>query len=258
MLHNFYPITEISQIGENIFTLTFRSPEMAFEARPGQFINIRVNDSSTPLLRRPFSIYHVDGEEIQILFNTIGEGTKMLSRKNIGEFLDVIGPLGKPFTSKGNFKLAILVAGGMGVASLPVLTTSLTNHGISIETFLGARTSNQLVTKYLKNVHIATDDGSEGYHGTVVEMLVEYFRQNKSIRPIIFACGPPVMLSKVSTLADDFNFPCELSIESVMACGIGICQGCPVERVDSEKKYSLVCKDGPVFNSKTIRIKVDD
>ncbi len=255
MFHKICPIAEVCNIGENIYVLSFISPEIAEVTRPGQFVNVRINNSYSPLLRRPFSVYFIEGDEIQILFNTIGRGTKILSEKKDSDKIDIIGPLGKPYTINSDYNYAILVAGGMGVASLPLLTKSLVAQGVSIETFVGARTSKQLILKNLINVHIATDDGSEGFHGTVVDLLQCRLSQNHKIQSTcIFACGPMQMLKKVSELAEKFEIPCELSIETMMACGIGICQGCVVERMNSENKYSLVCKDGPVFNSKTVKI----
>jgi dihydroorotate dehydrogenase electron transfer subunit len=254
MFHKICPITKVCNIGENIYTLSFISPEIAGTTQPGQFVNVRINNSYSPLLRRPFSVYFIEGDEIKILFNNIGRGTKILSEKKDSDKIDVIGPLGKPFTIDSDCSYAFLVGGGMGVASLPLLTKSLAARGILIETFVGARTSKQLITENLINVHIATDDGSKGFHGTVVDLLQVHLSQNHKIGSTIYACGPMPMLKKVSELAEEFEIPCEVSIETMMACGIGICQGCVVERMNSENKYSLVCKDGPVFNSKTIRI----
>jgi dihydroorotate dehydrogenase electron transfer subunit len=130
----------------------------------------------------------------------------------------------------------------------------LQSRGRRIVTFLGARTAQQLVATHLEQVHIATDDGSKGFHGTVVELLKREFASMKSARPKIFACGPTKMLHALAEFARHENIPCEVSLEGPMACGFGICQGCPVELLGAEKKYALMCKDGPTFDIRTINI----
>jgi dihydroorotate dehydrogenase electron transfer subunit len=104
-------------------------------------------------------------------------------------------------------------------------------------------------------VHTSTDDGSRGFHGTVVDALKHYLSENKPVKPKIFGCGPTRMLKALAELADSAGIDCELSLEGDMACGMGICQGCPVERTDGKKKYSLVCVEGPTFNSHDIVLR---
>jgi dihydroorotate dehydrogenase electron transfer subunit len=229
----------------------FLAGEIAANALPGQFINIKVHDISQPLLRRPFSIYRVVDDTIEIIFNVVGTGTNILSAKKAGDMVDIIGPLGHSFGTSGDYETALLIGGGMGVAPLPILTSAVKSRK-NFFAFLGARTKELLISTHLENVSLATDDGSAGFHGTVVGLVREKLEKEKYPAPKIFACGPNPMLNGISKLASEYNIPCELSLESVMACGIGICQGCPVENADGERKYSLICKDGPVFNSKSI------
>jgi len=245
------PVTDLTNVTDNIFVLTFRAAELASTCQPGQFINIKVNDLVYPLLRRPFSVYMTVRDEVKIIFNVVGEGTQILSTKNKGEFIDIVGPLGHPFTTDGDYDTALLVGGGLGVAPLPAITTAIRGKK-EIVTFLGSRTGSQIVDRYLENVHLATDDGTRGFHGTVVELLRNKLGTGKFRKPKIFACGPNAMLKSLSVLTRESEIQCEVSLETAMACGIGICQGCPVERVESEKKYSLVCKEGPVFDVSTI------
>jgi dihydroorotate dehydrogenase electron transfer subunit len=252
MIHAVCPITSLENVGSLIYVLGFRSSNLSANIAPGQFVNIKVDDSGSPLLRRPFSVYRVIRDVVQIIFNVVGTGTKILSEKRPGEMLDVIGPLGRPFGVKSRYETALLVAGGIGVAPLPLITDAIGGKR-NIVTFLGARTENQVVRASLRNVLVATDDGSEGFHGTVVDLLRHELSGNRFPGPRIFACGPNAMLKSLNNLAAEYAIPCEVSLESAMACGIGICQGCPVERVGQEKKYSLVCKEGPVFDSQTIR-----
>ena len=248
-------VSAVDVVGPNIFVLSFRAPQIASLISPGQFVNIKVNDLSTPLLRRPFSVYHVLGETVSIIFNVIGWGTRLLSEKHIGDEIELLGPLGRAYTLEGNYQTALLVAGGLGVAPLPMITAALMESSKKIITFLGARTRDQLITRYLQNVHCSADDGTAEYHGTVVDHLRSELSATNFSQAKIFACGPNRMLIALSALAEKFNIPCEASLESAMACGIGICQGCPVELVDGENKYALICKDGTVFDTHKIRIK---
>jgi dihydroorotate dehydrogenase electron transfer subunit len=240
------------EIADNIYTLRCRSREIAASAGPGQFVNLRCGDACLPLLRRPFSISRVVGDEIELVFNVIGQGTRMLASKRPGEALDVLGPLGTPFRFEGDYETALIVAGGLGVAPFPFLSAELLKRGKKIATFVGARTATHLATAHLENVRTATDDGSTGFHGTVVQLLVDYLRAHRMRRTKIFGCGPTNMLKALTSAANDAKIDCELSLEGDMACGIGLCQGCPVERRDGSKKYSLVCVEGPTFNANEI------
>lgn len=247
-------VTRNTEIEKDIFILRISAPKIASGAKPGQFVNIRVHDFTDPLLRRPFSISLIDGEEIEIIFDIVGRGTAMLAGKKVGEVIDVIGPLGKPFTFDNNYDEAILVGGGMGAAPLPLVTSELIKTRSRIQTFIGARASHRLLVQNLHNVRIATDDGSKGFKGSAIELLEKYLRENKFVRRKIFACGPNPMLRSLSILLENYDIQCEVSLESVMACGFGICQGCPVELAVGEKKYGLICTDGPVFNIRAIKI----
>jgi len=205
-------------------------------------------------LRRPFSVYKVEGDNVKIIFNVIGIGTKILSSKRKGDTIDVLGPLGMSYGVTGQYDTAILVAGGLGVAPLPMITDAISGRR-KLVTFLGARTKEYVVDTHLKNVHVSTDDGSRGFQGTVVDLLRAECSKQEFVKPKIFACGPNRMLESLSKFAVEMNIPCEVSLESTMACGIGICQGCPVELKNDEKKYALICKEGPVFDSKLITVE---
>ncbi len=254
MTQGFYPIEAVAEIAPNIHVLTLRAPGLARAVRPGQFLNIRTRDQVLPLLRRPFSVYQIDGDRLQLIFNVVGLGTKILASGASGEPLDIIGPLGNAFGVAGDYDEAILVAGGLGIAPMPVLTAALKKAGKPVRTFLGARNGSQIVPRHLDNVSVATDDGSAGHRGTVVDLLRKEIGAGLKRRAKIFACGPTPMLRALSALAADCSIPCELSLESPMACGIGICQGCPVELRNGQKKYALVCRDGTVFNSADVVI----
>ncbi len=255
MIQECCPVRGVREVAENVYVLAFASPLISKEVRPGQFLNIKVVEGSDPLLRRPFSVYNVDGENLEIVFNVIGRGTAVLRAKQPHECIDVIGPLGKPFSVVGeDFETGVLIAGGLGVAPMPMLTRALRKAGKNVATFLGARTAKAITPFYLENLHVATDDGSEGYHGTVVDLAQVMLGKLSLQRPKLFACGPTAMLRAVALLAQETKLPCEVSLEGPMACGFGICQGCPVELIGQEKKYGLMCKDGPVFDVRTIRL----
>jgi dihydroorotate dehydrogenase electron transfer subunit len=248
-------VRDVREVAENTFVFTFASEFISKSIRPGQFVNLRVAEGNDPLLRRPFSVYRTDGVDVEIIFNVIGRGTTTLRKKTPGDLIDVLGPLGVPFSlSAPDFKTAVLVGGGLGVAPLPITTGELQRLGKSVITFLGARTSSQLVAAHLSNLHVSTDDGSKGFDGTVVESVKEFLSGKAVAKPKIFACGPTAMLRAVAALAIEQDIPCEVSLEGAMGCGFGICQGCPVELVDGEKKYALMCKDGPAFDARKIRI----
>jgi len=253
MIQEHARIAAVKEIASNIFQLSFLSSSISRSALPGQFVNVKAEESAVPLLRRPFSIFSVDGETVSIIFNVVGLGTKLLSQKKAGEILDVLGPLGKgvfPFNDE-KFDTALLVAGGLGVAAFPFLNSRL-HASKKVISFLGARTSSFVVRKGLDNIHVATDDGSEGFHGTVVDMLKNFMNENTVLHPRIYSCGPMPMMRTLAKYSREKNVPCYAALECEMACGIGLCQGCPVEAAGEGRKYKLVCKDGPVFDVREI------
>ena len=267
MVQEFSEVTKISEVAYVTYLLEFFSPAIARTAAPGQFVNIRVDCTYSPLLRRPMSICDIEGETVKILFNVVGAGTGILARTQVGKTIDVIGPLGHGFDLTKKFDLAVIVAGGLGVAPFPFLTRELLRRQTPIVSFVGARKSRQLAAAGLQNVSFVTDDGSRGFRGTVVELLRSRLPEFHASHPMIFACGPAGMLRALQTLAQEMEVPSEVSLETPMACGIGICQGCPVEMSDKADhdtsiagppqgsgKYKLSCKDGPVFDISTIII----
>lgn len=253
MIQEHCRIQSVKEIAPNIFELSFISQAISAQVLPGQFVNIRVEDSLVPLLRRPFSLFSVDAPLVSIIFNAIGIGTKLLSQKKPGDTLDIIGPLGNGVfpLDDGGFATALLVAGGLGVATFPFLTSRLSQTK-NILTFIGARTMSNVIRTGLKNIQIATDDGSEGFHGTVVDLFKAFINEQSVDTPRIYSCGPLPMMRAVAQFAKEKNIPCYVALECEMACGIGLCQGCPVETTMGEKKYNLVCKDGPVFETRKV------
>jgi len=237
---------------DGIFRLTLYAPEIARISKPGQFVNVKVSDYFDPLLRRPFSICDVDGEYIKLIFNITGRGTKILAELKQGDEIDLLGPLGRGFEVDDDFDVALIVAGGLGVAPFPFLVKILKERGKMIVSYVGARTKEQVVFDGLENVNVATDDGSAGFKGTVVELVKLSILNLDSSKIKIFGCGPTPMLKSLVKLCDEYNLKCEVSVETAMACGTGLCQGCVVTTRDFN--YKLACKDGPVFNAREILI----
>jgi dihydroorotate dehydrogenase electron transfer subunit len=247
-------IVAIQPVGPDVSVISMPCPEIAASARPGNFVNIKVNASDQPLLRRPFCIHNVHGESIDIMVKNIGRATSMLCEASCGESLLVLGPLGNAFgTATGAFDTALLVSGGIGTAPMLFLEKTLAAEGISFHHLVGGRSRSDLLTAGLSNVTTATDDGSEGFHGNVVELLEKHLaEQNAAARVKVFACGPNPMLKALARFCVELDIPCELSLESVMGCGVGICYGCMVElsNADGQKESILLCREGPVIDGK--------
>ena len=166
------PVEEIIEINPHIYLLKIFSPELTSIIKPGQFLNVRVSERIFPLLRRPFSVCDVEGDHLFLMFNIMGEGTSILAHKPIGSDLDILGPLGNGFNLEGNYETAIIVAGGLGAAPFPYVTRKLIDNK-NILSFIGGRTKDDVITYNLKNVIEASDDGSLGFKGNVVELLRE-------------------------------------------------------------------------------------
>ncbi|MBS4035607.1 MAG: dihydroorotate dehydrogenase electron transfer subunit [Ignavibacterium sp.] len=245
------PLIETTEVQENIFIQKVHSPEIAAEAKPGNFLNIRVSETIYPLLRRPFSICDVDGEYIFLMYNVTGEGTGLLAHKKPGSLIDILGPLGNGYNFESDYDTAVIVAGGLGAAPFPFLTRKLANNK-NILSLVGGRNKRDVITYNLENVLTASDDGSEGMKGNVVDLFKANMKELNKKKIKVFACGPTPMLRALKNVCIDNNINCEVSTECAMACGFGICQGCPIESSHNQDTYLLVCKDGPVFNVKDV------
>lgn len=244
------------------YKLILNSPKISQKTEPGQFLHIRVSDGCEPLLRRPFSIHRVSSPVIEILYEVVGRGTKILSKKEPGEYLDILGPLGNGFSLTPNtYDLKpILVAGGIGVAPLIFLAEKLVerkpqtiSHKLLV--LIGANTKDKILCeKEFKDlgcqVRISTDDGSKGFKGKVSDLLKRYLTPDTyNLRPILYACGPRPMLKEIAKITQHYKIPGQISLEENMGCGLGACLGCTVKTKDG---YKRVCKDGPIFNTDEI------
>jgi len=249
-------IIENKSIAQGFYKMRLDSKYLAKNSKPGQFVEIKCSDDGEVLLRRPFGVHRIWNGGIEVLYEVIGKGTELLSRKKPGEMLDIIGPLGNGFFVRWSTvrspRSTILIAGGVGVAPLVALAQDLIKKKSKVIVIIGAKTgSHILCEKELKElgceIKIATEDGSRGHKGLATDIL----RNTKhETRTTIYACGPAAMLKTVAKIAEAKRVPCQVSMEERMACGVGVCLGCPVKIKSGG--YKMVCKDGPVFDAKEV------
>jgi len=248
------------KIGPLYYQIGLDCPEGYHNAQPGQFVMVHLTGQIDPLLGRPFSIHRLirpsqRTEGIELLYKVVGEGTRRLSGLVPGDELDVLGPLGQGFRLKAAWRHVYMVAGGIGVAPMVFLAETLKHlHGDDRQQqlFLGGRSKADLLcvdafqTLGVK-VRISTDDGSAGDHGLVIQTLQTYLQGGRP--DAILACGPMPMLRSVAGIAAEQGIHCQVSLETIMACGMGACLGCAFESQAGDNRYLHVCMDGPVFDA---------
>ena len=251
-------IVQTLRISATISIITLDCPAIAAAAKPGNFVNIKVSDATLPLLRRPFSIHNVRGSLIDIMVKSIGHGTSLLCDLAKGSTVMALGPLGTCFDiSSKEFDIAILVSGGIGTAPMLFLERALAAKGKKIINLIGGRTKEELLAGELSNCRFSTDDGSEGFKGNVVELLQnELPSLEKEHIAKVFACGPNPMLKALAGFCHAHRLACDISLESVMGCGIGICYGCSVEvkSPDGGLRTILLCQEGPVIDAEIFAV----
>lgn len=223
----------------------------------GQFLEVRVTESVEPLLRRPISIYNIEGNIIEFIFQVKGKGTEILKDKQEGELVDILGPLGKGiFNFEGKKNIAI-IGGGIGIFPLHELAKEAEGYS-KINMYLGFRSKNFVVLedeykKISDKFVLTTDDGTYGEKGFAINYLEKDIQKEKIDG--IFACGPLPMLRAVQKLAREKSIPCQISLEERMGCGIGVCLGCAVKvKAENQDIYTHVCKAGPVFDANVVEI----
>ncbi|MEE1014186.1 MAG: dihydroorotate dehydrogenase electron transfer subunit [Clostridia bacterium] len=234
-----------TRVKENIYDFTIDCPEMAQQAKAGQFLHILCGGDA--YLRRPISICDVtENRYLRFIFEVRGEGTKSLAQKQVGDRLDVLGPLGNGFDVHKEDKDAVLLIGG-GIGIFPLLNLAKQLDG-KATVLLGFRNKDAMMmdeefAAVCKDVFVATDDGSCGFHGLVTEVLQGILRTNAVSR--IYTCGPTPMMKAVAEIAKENGVPVQVSLEERMGCGVGACVTCTCTVAGSRKR---VCKDGPVFD----------
>jgi dihydroorotate dehydrogenase electron transfer subunit len=251
-----FEVAENTIINDSHYILTLSSPTELPEIFPGQFAEVLVPDSGLTFLRRPFSIFDVDYKrnQLKFLIKCVGEGTAKLGTLKKGDMLNVMFPLGNSFNLdiKGS---AMFIGGGCGVAPLYLLAKSLHKKNIGINIFIGAGSKNDILfaedLKSFGNIFITTEDGSEGEKGLITEHSM--MKAIAADSDQIYCCGPEPMMKAVASFANKVMPECEVSLENMMACGIGACLCCVTETVDGNK---CVCTEGPVFNTKQLKWQI--
>jgi dihydroorotate dehydrogenase electron transfer subunit len=241
--------------------LTFRHPEVATEARAGQFVMIKAGAPADLPLRRPFSIMTADPREetFTLFVKQVGPGTRALAALAIGDLASCLGPLGRPFTAPPADEEALLVAGGYGVAPFRLFGEELSRTGHRARLFYGGRTAADLQLRdrfrdLQLPVVLVTEDGSAGVRGRVTVPLESYLALSSGLVRL-HACGPDAMMHAVARVAEARDLPAQVSLDPWMGCGIGTCLGCvvPVQKPDEVRaKLRCACTEGPVFDAATV------
>ena len=248
-------ITEQREIAEQIYSLWLHADDIAKEARPGQFVSVYCRDESR-LLPRPISICEVDKESgrLRLVYRTAGAGTREFSGYGPVDALELVGPLGNGFPLDKGYKKVLLVGGGIGVPPMVELAKWLPGEKMVVS---GYRNGDLFLKEELSRnaaLYIATEDGSAGTKGNVLDAI----RENRLEADAIFACGPGPMLRALKAYAEEQGIDCYLSLEERMACGIGACLACVCTSKDVDAhtnvKNKRICKDGPVFAAGEIEI----
>ncbi len=244
-------------IADDVYVLRLDEPDQARDVRPGQFVHLRClplgRDSVDPLLRRPLSVLRTGASprndlpvgEYEVLYEVVGRGTRLLSQLRPGDVLDVLGPLGRPFTLERSTARLLLVGGGVGVVPLVALAEEALRRDIAVTLLAGFRSAGKvfparLVPDEVEYV-VATNDGSVGRAGLVTDLLAEY----RFWADQVCACGPVPMLQALARLDLGQRRPVQIAMEEHMGCAMGVCLGCVVP---TRRGYQRVCRDGPVFS----------
>lgn len=257
------------QISNTCYKIGMTCPETYAIAKPGQFIMLRLVGQTDPLLRRPFSIHNLvvsngKTQGVELLYKVVGKATAILARQQPGTSVDLLGPLGTGFVIPHDATIIHVVAGGIGVAPMVFLASRLQQSRVDVSNcrvFIGGRTKDDLLcldvfVKLGFTVETTTDDGTAGDQCLVthpLEVAADLRRPD-----VIVACGPMAMLDCVIGIAEKHRIPCQVSIETMMACGMGACLGCAVESRGERSGYLHACLDGPVFDAADLKFTVGD
>lgn len=247
-------LVSTEELSSDYFLMKFTQDEPLPEMFPGQFIEVKVDNSPTTFLRRPISINYVDRDtnELWLLIHAIGDGTRVLSALSRDSIVNMVYPLGNSFTMPEiASERLLLVGGGVGTAPMLYLGAQLHAQGFTPTFLLGARTASGILQldqfKRFGEVFFTTEDGSMGEKGFVTQHSV---LASQPAFSRIYSCGPKPMMMAIASYAKKNNISCEVSLENTMACGVGACLCC-VE--DTTKGNVCVCTEGPVFNINQLR-----
>jgi dihydroorotate dehydrogenase electron transfer subunit len=256
------------EISSGYYRMRILAPGFSEVARPGQFVMFRVQMSLPPLLRRPFGIFRTgflppdcDGlppkEYLEILYKVVGRGTGIMQNLHEGDRVELLGPLGRGFDIGDPSGQKILVGGGIGLVPLYMLARELVQTG-SVRLLMGGRTREDIlaVTEFERlgvETYVSTDDGSLGEEGLVTQVLQR--KLDKYPQAAVYACGPMPMLDAVYRICGPRKVPLQVSLEAMMACGVGACLGCVVKGAghsEENPRYLCSCKEGPVFRAEQL------
>lgn len=246
-----FRVKEYRWLNESSYVITLQSNQTIEPVLPGHFAEIRVPDAPGVFLRRPVSVLDVDysGKWLSFYIKVVGKGTKKLGELNEGATVNIIYPLGNPFTINGSNNV-LIIGGGSGIAPFILLAGALKKKNIKTTFLFGARTKNEIVMTRefgrFGQVLVTTEDGSMGEKGLITQHSV--FGEKLPFDKI-YSCGPDPMMKAVAEIAKSKNIDCEISLENMMACGIGVCLCCVTETTSG---HQCVCTDGPVFNIKEL------
>ena len=250
------------EIIKDIYKFSVKAPEIVENSKPGNFIEIRITEGIDPFLRRPISIYNLDKENgiLEFIFQVRGKGTEILSKKEEGADVDIIGPLGHGTFKFEKYKNIAVIGGGIGIFPLYELSKEAKQNNVKVNCYLGFRNKDFVMLEkefeeVTDNLTITTDDGTYKEKGFAIDYLIKDMENEKY--ECIYACGPLPMLKAIQKYANENNIDCQISLEEKMACGLGVCLGCAVKTAKSPKdapEYWHVCKGGPVFQAKDVEI----
>lgn len=254
------PILVNEEMGCNIWLMTVEAPRIAADARPGQFVHVRIPGMDDHILRRPLGIYAADKEAgtVDMMYQVLGYGTDRMTQLVPGEAVELIGPVGRGWEVPEGAKRALVVAGGVGSAPLYPLIEELTERGVEVHAVLGASTVDALVARERYEGVLgcapacSTDDGTYGHAGfctPLVEAALTEAAESGNYFDYVACCGPEPLMRLVASMAEEAGVFCEVSLERRMACGVGACLSCVVDTVDGKKR---ACVDGPVFPSTSV------
>ncbi len=256
------------EIAPDYYRMKILAPGYSKIATPGQFVMLRVQQVFSPLLRRPFGIFRIgfspgdcDGmvekEYIEIIYKVVGSGTEIMRELHRGDRIELLGPLGHGFDLQGSTEEKILVGGGIGLVPLYMLAEELVKTS-KVRLLMGGRTRDDIITvtefeRLGVETYVSTEDGSLGEEGLVTQVLERKLAKYPTAS--VFTCGPMPMIDAVQKICNENGVSLQVSLEALMACGVGACLGCVVKgdgHSDSEPHYLCTCKQGPVFRAEEL------
>lgn len=253
------------EISPGYYRMRILAPDYTRLAKPGQFVMFRVQKAEQPLLRRPFGIFRTGfmpadceamppKEFVELIYKVVGSGTEIMQRLHQGDPVELLGPLGKGFEPGAPEEEKILVGGGIGLVPLYMLAEQLVDTS-KVRLLMGGRTRDDIITvtefeRLGVETYVSTEDGSLGERGLVTQVLENKLAE--TAQKTVFACGPMPMIRAVQKICKRYDAPLQVSLEALMACGVGACLGCVVKgagHTEETPSYLCTCKTGPVFKS---------